>query len=185
MSVLDLVNQPGFEYGLPPEADDSWFGLWCPLLDCFLLVNHDFKLLQQIQTLTLSKILTVIVKLDSNLHKKNVIDNGCASGWTVTNPEEINFTLVLRPNFYQDKIKNIMPSTLSSPEEVYRVQTWMIFVWRWIKYIDHNISNPFVDFTGFVLDLGSNNQLQKKIYQILLLEDDPIHAENLIKQLIA
>ena len=179
-----LHDLPGFEYGLPPTTEKTWFGLWCPLFDCFLLVSYDFEMLQKIQILAIGKILTVIVKLDYSLCENNIIDNTCAANWTLPEDEIIHITMVTKRSFHTDKIHNIVAKTVNNLEEIEQVQVWLIFLMRWIKYIQQHLTRPINDLTGFILGDAAASQLQKQVYQVLLLECDTAQAEEKIAQLL-
>jgi hypothetical protein len=181
--MLNLVDLPGFKYGNPP-AVSLWYGLWCPLTDCFILVSYDLKQLKQIQALTVSKLLTVLVELDPQLYQNNTIDNLCACDWTLTDSEAINFTLVLKKEFCYNSVKQIQPSVLKNPQQVKKIQTWFIFVWYWVDYIDRCLSNSFNELVASVFDISTVGVFQKEIYKILLLEHDPSTAEEKIKKVL-
>lgn len=177
-----MSSQSPINYGYPNLIDPPWFGVWCPLLDCFLMVHHDRRQLQQLQTLTMHKILTVIVPLDSSLYKNQIIDNTCATNWTVTNPEFINFTLVLKEKFMNYMV-DIIPVEVADPCEVDRVQSWVLFVWKWLTYINTQLADPHHEFGAYILGILPNQKLLP-IYQILLLEQDPAAAELQIQQVL-
>lgn len=181
MCVQNLTDLPGFEWGTPPSYQ---FGLWCPLLDCFVLVYHDIVVLRKIQTLTTAKILTCLVRFDEEIRKKTQMANTIASNWTIEDPTSISFTPALVNNKVYP-LTGVVPSVLRDPAEVNRFQTWLIFVLKWILWVDHQQQDR-VNFTTSILGLDHDTQLQlyKKIYQILLLENDPSQAETLIDQAI-
>lgn len=181
--MQDLMALPEFDYGCP-SFEQKWFALWCPLLDCFVLVSDNLPQLTKIQALTVSKILTVLVRLDLELHENNIIDNSCACNWTLPETEAINFTLVLRKNFHQHTVSHIIPSTIQDNEQVNQVQVWLFFVWRWIKYIENHLSDHFSDMAVSVFDCELPTPLSKNIYKILLLHTDPVEAEKHIQELI-
>jgi hypothetical protein len=182
--MSDLSDLPGFEYGFPLEPEKKWFGLWCPLFDCFLLVGHNFEILQKIQTLSIGKIITIIIKLDYDLCENKIIDNTCTTNWTLAEHEILNFTMVTKLSFHNDKTYSIVPKNVTNLEEIKKVQVWLIFLMRWIKYIELSLSEPIIDFTGFILEDYTASQLQRQIYQVLLLEDQPTQAEAKINQLL-
>ena len=175
--------QSPIDYGYPNLIDPPWFGVWCPLLDCFLMVHYNLEQLRRLQTLTMHKILTVILPLDTNLYKNQIIDNTCASKWTVVNPEFINFTMILKEKFLKSTV-DIMPVEVVNPSEVDRVQSWLLFVWKWLTYIDTTLADTHHDFSAYILGITPNQKLLP-IYQILLLEQDPTLAESQIQKVLA
>jgi len=179
--MQNLVDLPGFEWG-GPSSDQ--FGLWCPLLDCFVLVHQDLAILRKIQVLTTAKILTCFVQFNEEIQKKTYMANTIASNWTVEDSTSIPFTpALIGSKIYQ--LTSVVPSALRDPAEVNRFQTWLIFVFKWIRWMDYQ--QPIrINLIKNIFDLDHDNQpqLHKKIYQILLLEHDPLQAELLINQAI-
>lgn len=181
--MQNLENLPGFKYGTPPVIT-PWYGLWSPLTDCFILVGYDIQQLKKIQALTVSKLLTVFIELDPALYQNNIIDNSCACDWTLTDSEAINFTSVLKQHFWYDGVKQICPAVCKNLAEIKKIQTWFMFVWYWIDYIDMYLSNSFNELTALAFDIANPNLLQNSIYKILLLEHEPSVAEQKIKEII-
>jgi hypothetical protein len=180
--MLNLIDQPGFDYGYPKPT--TKFGLWCPLFDCFLMVGHDFNLLSDVQLLTSSKVITMLIELDLLTADINVIDNEVCASWTVTNSELINFTLIFK------KINSIptlpiQPKLVDFPEEVNKMQVWFIFVSHWVAQLnEQNNADRAVKFINFVMGVNLPDQKKQQIYKILLLENDIDTANNQIKQLL-
>jgi hypothetical protein len=181
--MLNLVEQPGFDYGYPKS--NPKLGLWCPLFDCFLMVGDDYNHLADIQLLTSSKILTMLVELEISSNDSNMIDNEVCSNWTIPEPESINFTLVFK------KINTGVPSfpisakVLNNPEEVNKIQVWFTFVSSWVTQLNNRSKlNRAIKFINFVMDINPDDQLKQKIYKILLLGDDCDTINKQIKQLL-
>jgi hypothetical protein len=174
--------QSSIDYGYPNLIDPPWFGVWCPLLDCFLMVHYNYGQLQRLQTLTMHKILTVILPLNTSLYENHIIDNTCASKWTVVNPEFINFTMILKEKFLKSTV-DIMPIEVIDTTEVDRVQAWMLFVWKWLTYIDTTLVDLHHEFGAYILGMAPDQKLLP-IYQILLIEQDPVLAELQIQQVL-
>jgi hypothetical protein len=147
------------------------------------MVHHNLGQLQRLQTLTIHKILTVILPLDTSLYKNRIIDNTCASKWTVADPEFINFTMVFKEKFLKSTV-DIIPVEVTDPHEVDRVQSWILFVWGWLTYINTKLVDPYHEFGACVLGIAPDQKLLP-IYQILLIEQDPASAELQIQQILA
>jgi len=180
--MLNLVEQPGFDYGyLKPSPK---LGLWCPLFDCFLMVGHDYNLLSDVQLLTSSKIITVLVKLDLPTVDCNLIDNEVCSMWTVLDSELINFTLVFK-KINDIPALSIKPTLVGELEEVNKIQAWFIFVSHWVTQLTVQCnSNRAITFIDFVMGNPTLDQVKQQIYKILLLEDNINTANNQINQIL-
>jgi hypothetical protein len=101
----------------------------------------------------------------------------------VADPEFINFTMVLKEKFLKSTA-DIIPVEVTDPHEVNRVQSWILFVWRWLTHIDTKLADPYHEFGAYVLGMAPDQKLLS-IYQILLMEQDPALAELQIQQILA
>ena len=180
--MQSLIELPEFSYGYPPLKAE-WFGLWSPVLDCFLLVDNNFLHLTKTQVLTFSKVLTVIVGLDEKLAKNNVIDNSCASAWTLLDPDTTNFTLRCGNSFPEKIIKNLQSSQINDCVEVNQIQSWFIFVLYWIKKIE-TVDDLSVSIATFVFDGNLKGTVQQQIYHTLMLENNPDVARSYINKIL-
>lgn len=180
--MLNLVEQPGFDYGYPKPSPK--LGLWCPLFDCFLIVGHDYNLLSDVQLLTSSKLVTVLVKLDLTATDCNIIDNEVCSSWTLLDSELINFTLVFK-KINDIPTSAIQPKLVAELEEVNKLQAWFIFVSNWVTHLT-NRSNAgrAITFIDFVMGNTSVDLVKQQIYKILLLEDNVNTASSQINLII-
>lgn len=180
-----LVSK-SFDFGYPNFEPPHWYGLWCPVLDCFMLVHYDLNLLLEIQLLASTKILTVPVELDIELAKQQTIDNQCCVGWTVQDPESINFTFVYqKPKQIWPVV--IQPSDPKNLDESTQVQSWFVFLLEWANWLKNypgiNIDTRVKNFICHVMDLPRVDYKQK-IYKILLLAKDQPQAEQELKQFL-
>lgn len=176
------MELPEFSYGYPSSRSE-WFGLWSPVLDCFLLVDNNFSHLKKTQALTFSKVLTVIVSLDEKLYKNNVIDNSCASAWTLLDADTINFYLRCDQSFPENIIENLQSSKINNCAEVNQIQSWFIFVLYWIKKIE-TIDDPFVLLATFAFDGNLKGTVQQQIYHTLMLENNTDVARSCINKIL-
>jgi hypothetical protein len=168
--VQNLIELPEFGYGYP-SPNPEWFGLWSPVLDCFLLVDDNFIYLKKTQALAFSKMLTVLVKLDKKLYKNNVIDNSCASAWTLLGPDTINFYSQCGLSFPEKIIENLQPSMIDNFAEVNQIQSWFMFIMFWIKKIE-TINDPTVSLANFAFDGNLKGTVQQQIYHTLMVENN-------------
>ena len=180
--MQNLVELPEFSHGYPSPRPD-WFGLWSPVLDCFLLVDDNFLHLKKTQALTFSKVLTVIVKLDEKLYKNNVIDNSCASAWTLLDTDTINFYLRCDQSFPEKTIENLQSSKINNCVKVNQIQAWFIFVLHWTKKIE-TVDDPFVSLATLAFDGNLKGTVQQQIYHTLMLENDTDVARSCINKIL-
>lgn len=181
MSTLPTIS--GFDNGYPP-SNLPWYGLWCPLLDCFLWCHYDFEKLKNTQALTFSKILTVLVQLDCKFYQQNIIDNSCAINWTLINAEAINFTLALKQNFHYRPITDLRPAKILDNPEAIEIQHWFSLVWNCLTFINLHARNNFLDTTAIAFGVNDKNCLAQEIYKTLLLELDIAQAQSKIEKLL-
>jgi hypothetical protein len=180
--MLNLVEQPGFDYGYPKPSPK--LGLWCPLFDCFLMVGHDYNILSDVQLLTSSKIITILIQLNLPATESNIIDNEVCSSWTLLDSESINFTFVFK-KINDVPTSEIQPKLVVDLEEVNKLQVWFIFVNNWVTHLSHRSnSNRAIKFIDFVMGNPTPDQVKQQIYKILLLEDSINIANNQINQLL-
>ncbi len=180
--MQSLIELPEFSYGYPPPKAE-WFGLWSPVLDCFLLVDNNCLYLKKTQALTFSKVLTVIVSLDEKLYKNNIIDNSCASAWTLLDADATNFTLRYDESFPKKIIESLQSSQINNCAEVSQIQSWFIFVLYWIKKIE-TVDDPFVSLANFAFDGNLKGTVQQQIYHTLMLENNPDVARTCINKIM-
>lgn len=172
------------DLGYPTQEPPKWYGLWCPLLDCFMFVHWNLDLLLELQLLSSSKVLTVPVELNIKLAETNALDNSCCINWTVTNPEKINFTFVYqKPN--QIWPVEVQLSKLRDQTETKEVHNWFMFLLKWVDWIKNNssINNRVKNFISYVMQL-SEPDFKQKIYKILLLANNQTEANEQINHLI-
>ena len=180
--MQSLIELPEFNYGYPPSKAE-WFGLWSPVLDCFLLVDNNFLHLKKTQALTFAKVLTVIVNLDEKLYKNSIIDNSCASAWTLLDADTTNFALRCDQSFPEKIIENLQSSQINNCAEVSQVQSWFIFVLYWIKKIEI-VDDMFVSLATFAFDGNLKGTVQQQIYQTLMLENNTEVARACINKIM-
>jgi hypothetical protein len=139
-------------------------------------------------------VFTVIVGLDEKLAKNNVIDNSCASAWTLLDPDTTNFilrcgnsfsnfTLRCGNSFPEKIIKNLQSSQINNCVEVSQIQSWFIFVLYWIKKIE-TVDDLWVSLATFVFDGNLKGTVQQQIYHTLMLENNPDVARSYINKIL-
>lgn len=175
--------QENFDLGYRIGEPTKWYGLWCPALDCFVLVHYDLDLVEDLQCLASNKVLTVIVTLDTELAKQNLIDNSCCVNWTVKAHEGINFTLVYQ-QINKPYLVDIMPCSTADREQAQQVADWFMFALNWVKWAKaHQRKHRSQYFICHVMDLPFVD-LKKKIYKILLMTADIQQADQQIQALV-
>lgn len=184
--MAEVIDQTGFDLGLP-RISTPWWGLWSPVLDCFLLVSDHAHNLQRIRALTLGRIYTVIVELDKQLFVDNVIDNLCVENWTLLDCDIKNFCSDLKDFLDRPKISQLQPAGATDTDRRIMMANWFRFVWRHVRDLENtdvNDAGIMADFLGGVFGRSPDFGIKNKIYQILLLEDDMELAQIKIQQVL-
>jgi hypothetical protein len=180
--MKSLTDLPEFAYGYPSTRE--CYGLWSPLLDCFILIDDNVRHLEKVQALTVGKILTVLVKLDEKLYQENIIDNSCASNWTISEFETINFTLVTKRYVGSHIVTKLIPAEISKVSEAHDFQAWFMFVLHWVKKIEAEFADPFLQLPALAFGDTSVFSIQQKIYRTLLLFQNIDHARQTINDIV-
>ena len=182
--MQNLMSLPGYDHGYP-DPDPKWWALWSPKFDCFVLVHCDFSILTTARALTISKIFTVIVELDTDLYKKNIIDNSCCQNWTVVNPALIEINNIDR----WKKISkcNVIKSTDNSAEsDIFQIQSWFIFILYCLKKLKkYERVNKEFDIVEEIFDSTQRKNIKEQLFQILFLNEDLESAQKQVEQLFS
>ena len=180
--MIQFENLPGFEYGHPPEYQTPWYGLWTPVLDCFVYVSFDLELIRKIQLLTTNKIPLTIVKLSADLYKSNTIDNTCCENWTIDDLETVDFHDFYPLNYFP-LCQQIKTATCTDPN-IISFKLWIIFLTKWIRKIQ-KIDHHYKHFVFEIFDVDDGRRATiKKIYQLLLFGEDVDEVEVAINYLV-
>ena len=86
-----------FTYGYSSDLRNPMYGLYQPVLNCFLIVFPDYDVVgQQLTAILSSRYLLQPIRLDvADNYTRNVIDNKVCENWTISNLYEISPTDIM------------------------------------------------------------------------------------------
>ena len=83
------MRWPPYFLGYGAHISDHMYGLWEPVLDRFLLVAPDDRMLSQLSILASRRYRTSVIRLDSRRSDPNLIDNSVCLNWTLKDSSAI------------------------------------------------------------------------------------------------
>jgi len=182
--MQNLISLPGYDPGYP-DPEPKWWALWSPKFDCLVLVHWDFNILNTARILTISKIVTHIVELDTDLYKNNIIDNSCCQNWTVENPALIEINNLDRWKTIP-KCNVIESNDNSAKSDIFQTQSWFIFILYCLKKLEnHEGIHTAFGLVEEIFDLTKRKNIKKQLFQILLLNEDLDLAKKQVAQLFS
>jgi hypothetical protein len=127
-----------FTYGYSPDLRNPMYGLYQPVLNCFLIVFPDYDIVgPQLASILSSRYLLQPIRIDSaDNYAHNVIDNEVCENWTISNRNEI------LPNDIMIGVKvllanQLMPFTRPVTEliQIAKEKQWAQFCLFWLRFI--------------------------------------------------
>lgn len=182
-----------FDLGYPKTHGDPHYGLYQPVLDCFLLIVYDLAQAQEIKLLASPRYSLYVVDLTAaENYSVNLLDNTCCENWTLStnDKERVNVGLSDSLNSVIEISKFEQSSTQDPdiPGEKQYLQT----VWHHVKYCFHielHARKQIHDWIDGVLRLDFDDvdhviikESIKKIKRILYLGTDTDQINNEIKK---
>jgi hypothetical protein len=101
-----MTECPYFFYGAAIDNPGQYcqYGLYNPVLDCFVLVHSDLSMLRLLLKLFSSRYYLILCRLDlAQNFDKNLLDNSVCINWTVENSDQFLFTKI--QNFTSKEIE--------------------------------------------------------------------------------
>jgi hypothetical protein len=179
--MTSFTNSNFFDYGYPDDPKTPWFGLWCPILDCFLMVSFDLSLLEKLQMLMSSKTILQLVRLDPITYENNQIDNECCYHWTIELGIDIKFNSTYK-NYKE--IPKCQITQRNTDVKDLKLREWIWFLHKWVR-ITRGVDNRIENFLQDVLNYEkTETHVISKIYKELLLGDDSQIVENNIASVL-
>jgi len=168
-------------YGLPPEENDTVYGLYSPATDCFVGVEYNLRVATHITYLMSSKIFLFLVNLNSaKNYKLNLIDNTVCENWTISDIDKIADLMpdCLGNEYQIDALENIVKE---KNLHIAKLKEWAKLCAFWSRVIftakELIYSNSKIDdFLNNFLDLDVNygiSDIEKKVYTLLYFSKDP------------
>jgi len=125
-----------FTYGYSPDLRNSIYGLYQPVLNCFLIVFPDYDSVgPQLATILSSRYVLQPVQLDTaDNYIHNIIDNEICELWTISNLDEI------LPNEIMTSVNvlladQLIPTTPNRSIQIEKEKQWAQFCLFWLRFI--------------------------------------------------
>lgn len=181
-----------FDYGYPKNFGDPHFGLYQPVLDCFLLVVTDLTQAQEIKLLASSRYSLYVVDLTTaENYSANIIDNTCCENWKISNKQSINIGM---SDGINSLVKAVRLETADSQDpDILNEKLYLQTVWYHVKYclhIEYHARKQIHDWIDGILELEFEDtdhvtmkNCIKKIKRVLYQTTDLAQIENEIQQI--
>lgn len=182
-----------FFEGYKTKQDSKLFGLYQPVLNCFLIIHDDLKAINEISKISSSRYTTFIVQIDCAVnYQHNLIDNYCCENWTFSNNDAVVIANPFKTKgvISAEELIELTNSDLEIKQEKEYLQTvlyWLEFSWWLESQIPWKES---YDFLREIELLDHNDyysqyyELTKKIKQNLYFSKDSDSSDNEIVELI-
>jgi hypothetical protein len=187
-----------FTYGYGPDLRNSVYGLYQPVLNCFLIVFPDYHLVgPQLTAILSSRYVLQPVQLDTaNNYVHNIIDNEICENWTISNLDEIS------PNEIMTRVNvlladQLIPTTPAKSIQIEKEKQWAQFCLFWVRFIraecQFGAAGLWIDDQIGSLDIfnvfepvlfSSNREVVTKIMSLLYLGQDLEKTEQAIFDLV-
>jgi len=126
-----------FTYGHSPDLRNPTYGLYQPVLNCFLIVFPDYDSIgPQLAAILSSRYLLQPIRIDTaDNYTHNIIDNEICERWTISNLDEIS------PNDIILGVKIILANQLipvaplDTGIPIAREKQWAQFCLFWLRFI--------------------------------------------------
>ena len=170
--------------GYPCKIGYPHYGLYQPLLNCFLLVTNDIQESVKIKNLTVSRYPLFIFQLDvADNYLFNLMDNDCCENWSVTSQKKFNFALTYYSRPIRSKILIESDHNCIADINIDEEKLWLQYVWHWVRFVkwiyegqswysqkEIMLEIAACNFPDFDLQLNQLNQHRSFLYKTLLLE---------------
>jgi hypothetical protein len=175
-----------FTYGYPMDARMPIYGLYQPVLNCFLLVLPDYPEIGPRLTAILSSrylLQPILLNLASN-YDHNVIDNEICQDWTFSNAHQVPYRSLMS-NFKIIKAELLIPTKVTVEWNIEQEKQWAQFCLFWLRFIkdletngicglwiDQQIGNhSFFDLFGSVIKPEIKQFIDQTIKLLYLGQD--------------
>lgn len=180
-----------FDSGYPKNFGDPHFGLYQPVLDCFLLTVCDLAQAQEIKMLASSRYSLYVVDLVcAENYAIDLIDNSCCENWTLSNKEMIqvgasHHIAVLKSDCLvttNTQDSDVTGEKLYLQEILYHVKYYFDME-RFTNIKIHDWIDGIIDYDFADQDYIFRKECIKKIKKILYLGVDLVQMEDEITQI--
>ena len=193
-----MQNFKYFTYGYSTDLRNSMYGLYQPVLNCFLIVFPDYNSVGlQLAAILSSRYLLQPVQIDTaSNYTHNVIDNEICERWTISNLDEIS------PNEIMTRVSvlsadQLVPNTPDGSIQIEKEKQWAQFCLFWLRFINSerhlSVAGLWIDNQIGNLDIfnvfepvcfSSYREFVTKIMTLLYLGQDLEKTEQAIFDLV-
>jgi hypothetical protein len=125
-----------FTNGYPANTQSNVYGLYQPVLNCFLFILPDYPDIGAQLTAILSSRYTlqpICVSSASN-YAHNIIDNEVCHNWTISNLHQVS-ARSLMSDCHIINAEQLLPTTVTIEWDVEKEKQWVQFCAFWLRFI--------------------------------------------------
>lgn len=173
-----------FDYGLPVHPALPIYGLYQPVLDCFLIVTNTETLINKLKFILSSRYLTHVICLNAadNFHP-TLIDNSVCENWTIKDKNQIELTHAM-DTLPCINLSGLLVSTTTFIEwDILKEKQWALLCLHWLTFFDRFKHNSYSQIDSELKDLIDLKDLnyswnpgiidaEKQIMKLLYLNKD-------------
>jgi hypothetical protein len=134
-----------FTYGYNPDLRNPIYGLYQPVLNCFLIVFPDYDTIigPQLTAILSSRYLLQPVQLNTaDNYTHNIIDNEICENWTISNLSEIPTRSIIAKVTVVPAARLIPTSPVTGPIQLAKEKQWAQFCLFWLRFINSQCHIP-------------------------------------------
>ena len=127
-----------FTYGYSPDLRNPMYGLYQPVLNCFLIVFSDYDAVgPQLASILSSRYLLQPIRIDSaDNYTHNVIDNEVCENWSISNYNEISPNdIIIGVNIILANQLIPIASPVTGLIQIAKEKQWAQFCLFWLRFI--------------------------------------------------
>jgi hypothetical protein len=181
-----------FTIGLPADHGQPLYGIYQPVLDCFLVVHHDLESIKRVKALLTSRYSVFVVCISgAENYDPTLIDNHVCHQWTLSNPFNLDLTNYLK-NLPLVSADRLIETTADIDWDVDQERRWALMCLFYVtmakKYKEGLRHGEFDAILGEFIELDdlnyTKNHALKEIFKILYLARNEMQAEEQIKSVL-
>jgi hypothetical protein len=194
-----MTECPYFFYGAAIDNPGQYcqYGLYNPVLDCFVLVHSDLSMLRLLLKLFSSRYYLILCRLDlAQNFDKNLLDNSVCINWTVENSDQFLFTKIQNFTSKEIEVAFLKEKTqkVSADDLLIQDRKYLFAAASWLNLLEHQKYRtqlwpvPYSDVEEIFPDqcvLSDRHPYKKfceKIYKIIYNVFEFDQAQDLITQ---
>ena len=134
-----------FTYGYNPDLKKPIYGLYQPVLNCFLIVFPDYNTAvgPQLTAILSSRYLLQPIQLDTaNNYTYNIIDNEVCERWTISNPGDIPVRSMIIGVPVIPAVQLMPVTVVTELIQIKKEKQWAQFCLFWLRFINSECHIP-------------------------------------------